>query len=181
MKLSVGVFKQRSEKFSRVDSKDVLIDTGTYWLTRDTVFTADNITKHSSIRDVDRSDGRFHIATYTSDDKNIEINIYVVYPLNKTPLLVGVMRGDDDRIIFELPLSDDERSLSMAEGNGFEVGRYDLSEDSYPYLDPDIIDRTYHDSRKRLHGYNDISYTKLIGKTLEISVHIDYTAGAEEI
>lgn len=185
MRLDVTISKQRSSRFSSTNPKDILISTDTYWLSRDVVFTHNLKINQSRIREINRSDGRFHMAEYEHDDKSITINVFVVYPLNEVPLLVGVMRKvypkDDDKIIFELPLSDDERALNAAERNGFKINRYDFSKDPYPYIDPDIIDTTYHNGRQRTSAYPDITYRKLIGKTLEVLVFIDYTAGAEEI
>jgi len=185
MRLNIIVSKQRKDGLSATNPEDILINTDAYWLSRDIIFTHDLKINQSRIREVRRRDGRFYIAGYEHGDKNVAISVEVVYPSKETPLLVGVMGKiypkDDDRIIFELPLSDDEYSLAMAKKDGFEIDRYDFSKDPYPYADPDIIDTTYHNGYQRTSDYPDVTYEKLIGETLRVFVDIDYTAGAEEV
>ena len=184
MRLNIIVSKQRSDRFT-TDPKDILIGTEMYWLSRNVVFMCHDTTGRSGIAEIDRSDGRFGVGAYEHGDKNLAINVYVVYPLNETPLLVGVMGKiypkDDDKIIFELPLGDNERALNRARQNGFEVDGSDSGRDIRTYIDPDIIDITYHNGRQRMSDYPGIIYKKLRGKALKVFVAIDYTAGADDI
>ena len=185
MRLNISLRKidhNKSEIENIQDESSYLISTDVYWLSRDVVFISDILSGRNGIREINRSEGRFNVASSINNSGDTAIRVYVVYPSGRTPLLVGVLgyrqlSSADDKIIFELPLDNGKQALSVARDNGFEVNEPEFSGD---YLDPDIIDTTYHNGSKRsLDSYRDISYKKLISKALELRVYIDYAAGAE--
>lgn len=183
MKLSISIIKNCHNKLDikAINNKsNYLISTSIYWLSKDVIFLRDDISGYSNIGEVDRIEGRFCIADFTSDSGNVAIHVYVVYPSNRTiPLLVGVLSGNESKIIFELPLANDDQAFARARSNGFEVN---VPQFTGNYFEPDIIDMTYHDGNRRsMDRYGEVSYEKLIGKDLRLFVFIDYSAGAEDI
>lgn len=183
MKLSISIIKNCHNKpdLKTINNKsNYLISTSIYWLSKDVIFLRDDISGYSNIGEVDRIEGRFCIADFTSDSGNVAIHVYVVYPSNRTiPLLVGVLSGNESKIIFELPLANDDQAFARARSNGFEVN---VPQFTGNYFEPDIIDMTYHGGNRRsMDRYGEVSYEKLIGKDLRLFVFIDYSAGAEDI
>lgn len=183
MKLSISIIKNCHNKLDikAINNKsNYLISTSIYWLSKDVIFLRDDISGYSNIGEVDRIEGRFCIADFTSGSGNVVIHVYIVYPSNRTvPLLIGILGGHESKIMFELPLANDDQAFTRARNNGFEVNIPQFTGD---YFEPDIIDMTYQDGNRRsMDRHGEVSYEKLIGKDLRLFVFIDYAVGAEDI
>lgn len=162
-------YPKESESFGYVDKKpsDYLISISAYWLSEDIIFIRNSLSKDTYLQD-NWSDYRAHIAEYNLSNQSIQI--YIVRIDKGGLLLVGVLEPED-KIIFELPLSDSEEALLRAERNDFQVRGPVKDHDG---IEGDAISRTYHDINHRYLDNNSISYTKFIAKKYTLYVDIDY-------